>query len=404
MSEQFSNQSSMLNRIRNNNFINVSKLTPMIIKDIGTFSPDAQRYLRLPTMILGTHEVRARLGNFRNPWMSPVPDWYAPYPFKFSSVSLADVTDKRSLEMIEVAKKTNREIIIMWSGGIDSTLMLTSFLKNIPQADLELITVACTYQSIADNTEFYIKYLSKNKKIRLMNMTDLVTNNRCLDKYLVLHGDPADGLFGPSAGMYKYFLDRGQHLETWKKHFLKMSELIEPRLETDGFVYPGLGKWYCDIVSRTLDESGQSDYISTVADFWWWNYFNFKWHVVSMLPLFSTLLDEWGEGITLQNQKFYAENLFFGSADFQHWSYTNLKELVGLDFHKTSKLKPREYIYDFDKNFRFFSRKRKTGVANPTQKMQKGGIIGYDSEFKPLNFGNRTFRQVIDVLLKRYQI
>ena len=87
MSEQFSNQSSMLNRIRNNNFINVSKLTPMIIKDIGTFSPDAQRYLRLPTMILGTHEVRARLGNFRNPWMSPVPDWYAPYPFKFSSVT-----------------------------------------------------------------------------------------------------------------------------------------------------------------------------------------------------------------------------------------------------------------------------------------------------------------------------
>lgn len=399
-----SGSSATINRIKFNNFMNVSKLTPLLLRNMDKYSPDAQKFLRLPSVIFGTHEVRARIGTFRTPWMAKVPEWYAPHPFTFTQESLSDIADKRAIELTNIAKQTKRKIIIMWSGGIDSTMMLTAFLKNISQADQELITIACTYQSIADNTDFYLRYLSKNKQIQFMNMTDLITNNECLDKFMVLHGDPADGLFGPSSGMYKYFLKQGQHIEPWKKHLPKMAQLIEPKLETDGFEHPGLGKWYCDIVSRTLEESGQSDYISTVADFWWWNYFNFKWHVVTMLPLFSTLLDEWGEGITEENQKFYAETAFFNSADFQHWSYTNLKELVGKDFHKTSKLKPREYIYEFDKNFQYFSRKRKTGVAAPTQKMQKGGIIGYDSQFKPINFGNQTVKQVLDVLLQKYQI
>ena len=82
---------------------------------------------------------------------------------------------------------------------------------------------------------------------------------------------------------------------------------------------------------------------------------------------------------------------------------SNLKELIGHNFFNTHKLKAREYIYEFDNNFQYFSRKRKTGVALPTQKMQKGNIIGYDHQFRPIQGGHEV-RQVIDTLLQKYKI
>jgi hypothetical protein len=390
-------------RIKNNNFINVAKLAPNLYETFDTYSPDAKKYLRVPSVIVGTHDIRARSGSFRNPWRADVPKWYAPHPFTFTTDSLSDIADQRAIELVNIAKSTNKKIIIMWSGGIDSTFMLTAFLKNISLEDQELLTVACTSQSIADNTDFYLKFLSANTKIKLINAVDLYVNNDCLTNNLVLHGDPADGVFGPSGGMYSHFSTQDQHLEPWRKHLPTMASLIEPKVEVNGFTEPGLGSWYCDIVTRTLEESGQADYISTVADWWWWNYFNFKWHLVTLMPLFSTLLDEQDEGITLENQKIYADTAYFNSPAFQHWSYSNLKELIGHNFFNTHKLKAREYIYEFDNNFQYFSRKRKTGVALPTQKMQKGNIIGYDDQFRPIQGGHEV-RQVIDTLLQKYKI
>jgi len=388
--------------IKNNTFMNTSKICGMMLNEYPTFSDDAKKFLRVPEVFIGTHTIQARIGTFNNPWGSKTLEWYAPHPFTFTTESLADIADQRAIELVNVAKHTNRKIIIMWSGGIDSTLVLTSFLKNISEADQELLTIACTAYSIADNTNFYLKFLSNNKKINLINATDLCVNDELLNTHLVLHGDPGDGVFGPSTGMYTYFSNNNLHLEPWRKHLKTIAKQFEPNVERDNFVEPGMGSWLSDIVTRTLEESGQSDYISTVADWMWWTYFNFKWSYICQYPMFMTMLKPNHNGITLENQKFYAENVFFNTPQFQHWSYSNLKELIGSDVFKTHKLKAREYIYDFDKDLQYFFRKRKTGTMSPTAKMQKGGIIGYSKYFRPISI-TRKVKQVLCVILRRYK-
>lgn len=388
--------------IKNSNFMNVLKITPMLSAEMQTLSPDAKKYLYLPHILVGVHEVRARIGTFNNPWGATVPSWYQPAPFKFITTSLNDLADQRAIELTNIAKRTNKKIIICWSGGIDSTFILTAFLKNISPADQELITIACTSQTIATNTQYYIKFLSNNKRINVVNITNISATNEFLNKNLIVHGDPGDGIFGPSSGMYRYFVDNNQHLEPWKKHLTKIIEYLEPTIDRDSFTEPGIANWWINIVTRTLEESGQADYISSVSDLWWWHYFNFKWNVC-LYPFFNTLLSPLDQtGITVENQKDYADTIFFNTADFQNWSYSNLKELVGSNPAVTHKLKPREYIYEFDKNFKFFSHKRKTSAPSPTTKLQKGGIIGYDKDFKPIT-NNLKMQLCLRAILTKYK-
>jgi hypothetical protein len=391
-----------INRLKNNQCMYISQLHTTILEHWNTLSTEGQNYVLIPQILIGTRDFKARIGTFNDPWNSKVSPLYAAPSLTFINDSLADLADKRAIELIKRAKDTNRNIIIMWSGGIDSTFVLTSILKNISEADHELLTVFLTTHSISDNPEFYFKFLSNNKKIRIMNASDFNIDNSFLDKNLLLHGDPGDGVFGPSSRMYKFFSENSIHLEPWKKHLKTITQLFEPSIEKDMFVQPGIGNWFTNIITRTLEESGYADHVSTVADWYWWTYFNFKWAGICSYPLHNGILEKGKQGITEENHKFYADNIFFHTPEFQHWSYSNLKELIGLDVFKTHKLKAREYIYEFDKNFQYFSRKRKTASPPPNNRQQKSCLIGHDKDFKPIYLDTLVARNAVIMLLKKY--
>lgn len=391
-----------MNRLKSNQCMYISQLHTSILEEWNLLSKDAQNYLLIPQILIGTRDFKARIGTFNDPWGSKISPFYAAPSLKFINESLPDLADKRANELIKRAKDTNRNIAIMWSGGIDSTFVLTSILKNIDVADHELLTIFLTTHSISDNPDFYFKFLSDNKKIRIVNASHFNVDNNFLDKNLLLHGDPGDGVFGPSSRMYKFFSENRIHLEPWKKHIKTITQFFEPSIERNMFVQPGLGDWFTNIITRTLEESGYADHISTVVDWYWWTYFNFKWAGICSYPLHNGIMGKEHQGITEENHKFYADNIFFHTPTFQHWSYSNLKEIIGLDVYKTHKLKAREYIYEFDKNFQYFLRKRKTATPPPNNKQQKSSLIAHDKDFKPIYLDNTLERYAVTTLLKKY--
>lgn len=392
-----------LKNLKNNQCMYLSQFQTSMLEEWDSLSTDARYYLRIPQILVGTRDFKARIGTFNDPWDSKISPLYAAPPLKFINDSLADIADKRATELIKVAKNTNRNIVVMWSGGIDSTFVLTSILKNISEADHELLTVSLTTHSISDNPDFYFKFLSGNKKIRIVNASNFSVDNNFLENNLLLHGDPGDGVFGPSSIMYKLFSENQTHLEPWRKHSKAIMQLFEPTIEKDMFLEPGIGEWFFNIVTRTLEESGYADHVSTVVDWYWWTYFNFKWAGICTYPLHNGIVEKEHQGITEENHKFYADNIFFHTPEFQYWSYSNLKNLIGLDVFKTHKLTAREYIYEFDKNFLYFSRKRKTSTPPPNNKQQKSTLIAHDKNFRPIYLDNPIKRYITTIMLRRYR-
>jgi len=389
---------SDLGRITTNNLLWIYSLRRL---PISSLSIDSKKFLVLDALMPGVHDIRARIGTFNNPWGATVPAWYAPPALTFIQDKLCDILDARAIELINTAKKQNKNLVINWSGGTDSTTVLVSFLKNVSKEDQHLITVCCNTTSVIEYLEFYLNYILPNNAIQIKTSNTLVVSTDYLDNNILIHGDPADCLFGPSTGMYTYFSTNGQHLEPWRKHSTKMIELMDQSLVKQGLDAPQTGAWWFDIMTRTLEESGQSDYISTVADWWWWTYFNFKWPFSCQRLLFLGLAFADCRGLPEHYQQSYAENTFFNTAKFQQWSFSNLKQLVGPNVFKTHKAEAKQYIYNFTKDSNI-KNKIKKASQHPLSRKYKTSILGYDKDYVPVYNSPNTLL-LIQTLLQRWK-
>lgn len=323
-------------------------------------TPHAKFWIRTQHLLVGIFDLKARIGTFTTPWNIPSNPLYKIPEFKIINDSLKDLLDARAIELYHKAKKNNKKIAVMWSGGIDSTAVLTSFLKNISNTDKDIITVICDTNSILENIEFYKKFISNNLKCihyRTLDMTE-----EFLQSHILVHGDPADCLFGPSSSKYQYFIDRGQHLEPWKKHLDKMKELLEiPHIDPVSYE-PGFGEWYVNKITNNLEEVGQADYLTSVADWWFWHYYNFKWEITCQIP-FLFLRRNFTNSFSDAILKEYAHDTFFNTEKFQQWGYSNIKKSIPKDF-ALHKREVKTYIYEFTKDPNYLKYKSKS-PSNP---------------------------------------
>lgn len=304
----------------------------------------AQRYI-----VMAVTDLRARSGTFETPWHAPTDALFKLPPLIHITDSLSDIVDQRAIELNQIAKDQNKRILIMWSGGIDSTLVVSSFIKNLSAADLQNVTVVLTLNSIMENYNFFQNQISK--KVNCVSWLTVNFTNEFFEKNIVLHGDPGDCLFGPSISMYESLMHDRRHLESYKNHLSTIAKTIEERNKEAvlRFNVPGIGKWYSERITANLEEVAP-DGIENVADWWWWHYINFKWQFSLMRPFFRRKTN--GSELiatTRENIQSYCENSFFNTARFQQWSYSNLPYHVGND-KKNHKKQAKDYIYDLDGN------------------------------------------------------
>ena len=301
--------------------------------------------------------MKPRSGSYHDPWASELDPVMQLPELKYINDSLSDIMDDRAVELFQHARSTGRRIYIMWSGGIDSTSVLTAFLKNI--SDYSILTVVYSEDSITENPSYWQNYILG--KLDTAYVHDFKVSEEFFQRQgIVLTGDPADALFGPSMGMYSGLIASGKHQE----NFLDHTNLIAFAIERYGQQFirdndmQGFGRWYSTKVTNNLLEVKPAD-VTSVADWWWWHYINLKWETSIWRPLVRCKSSH-SESLSEHTIADFVASTFFNTARFQQWSYSNRHRFIINNDVSTHKHEIKKYIYDFDHNDEYFNGKTKT--------------------------------------------
>lgn len=243
--------------------------------------------------------------------------------------SFDEITHKRA-EFIWRNHSKNNQIHILWSGGIDSTLMAVALLLNAPK-DYKLV-IYCNLNSMQENQNLY-KYFLTQKNIILKN-SSIISNEENLKFFT---GDLGDQIFG-SELIYKIAPQFG--FESLSLPYEKIiSELFNRRAGIE---------WGQHLYSRYLPILEHAPFkIETAFDYiWWWN-FTQKW-----------------QGVKHRKECFLPDNIkpvhFFDCDEYQLWSIYNHDKKIGSELN-SYKYIAKEFIFKFDKNEDYLKNKRKLG-------------------------------------------
>lgn len=254
------------------------------------------------------------------------------YPLHMHTFS--DLMDMRIQMVKEKAAQTNKNIMIMYSGGIDSTAILISVLKNFTKEDKEKTTILCTPSCYFEFPELF-STIVKNFRVQYCC--------HALEKYakdnILVCGSHADPLFGSNGWVEKAItIDKNLPYSNPDSGMPKLLEAL----------YPNFGKKIYDRYYPIVEESLFA--INSVSEFIYWFYFTHGWQIsrYAYLRYANTF-----------NTKESFESLynFYEWDKFEVWALNNLGSVIPRT-HDEFKRPPKEYISDYLGN-NLYDRKRK---------------------------------------------
>jgi hypothetical protein len=255
-------------------------------------------------------------------------------------------TDNRSLELLERSSKYDK-VYVYYSGGIDSTLILSAMIKNWSKQDLEKVVLIMNDYSINENNNMYETYIKD--KFKTESTESYFTGKTTLtNQHVYVTGD----LGGPLShveGIPLYdTMFPSTYKESWTKHKDDIIKFFEHGATKDAAVI------VFDMISRSLVKNNVQ--VDSVFDFLWWISFNWGYDLdLYNLPMLHSTLDA-----STDTEQFMKQNhfLWFNSIDYQNWSMstigTDLKIGHTLDSQKYSM---KKYIYDFNGDKDYFDTK-----------------------------------------------
>ena len=260
-----------------------------------------------------------------------------------------DICDQTASEIINKAVNSNKKIRILWSGGIDSTLILITFLK---QGQRDILEVGLSIESIAENYDFYKNHLLG--RVKLIPATDLksLASSDCV----LVGGEYNDQLLGSNLlPTFVRYYDVNDLHNTFNLDKLKKVFSSRYTINVDTWI---------DIYLSIAEKSPIQ--IKTNLDFHWWINFSCKWQ-----GLYYRLASYFPESYDLEN---YCH--FFQTEDFQQWSLLNHSQ----EFNRWEDYKKicKDLIWQFDKNDEY--RNKKTKLESLTFLAQKNVFCNYIDE------------------------
>ena len=372
---------------------------------VDRFEPGtpAWNWINLPKLVVGLMDFRPRSGTFSTPWQAQsqfhlaMPDLSIP-----ESRSLTELMDQRATELYLAAKQNNKQLMIMWSGGIDSTSIIVALLRVIPANEVKDLMVIClSIDSVLENLYFYQKFIST--QIPVIHKDQVEVNNEFFDRYILLHGDPGDALFLPSTPKFAHLIKQNLH----QSRFDQNRHLLYACFQNIRAVPESTIVWYVDKIIANIQEV-QPPNVDSIADFFWWHYMNLKWEGSFWYP-FHTINHRklWTNKIQRQHSLEYIKNTFFNTDYFHRWSCTNLKSLLPGDVD-THKHHIKKYIYEFDRNQSYLLHKQKVNSLplhynHITEINFLDRPFYYDINWVGHTLQNQDLRETVFDLLNQYQ-
>jgi hypothetical protein len=233
--------------------------------------------------------------------------------------SFSDLMDLRSLDLLSKQERC----FILYSGGVDSTGLMVSIMKNWSKEDQKRVTIVCTPHSYYEFPDFF-KVLNKNFTIELCKNSYKTYTNRGI----LVTGIQADLLFPHS-----WWQDKAWNLGedvVFGNYKDKMPLLFE-------YMFPNFGKkvfeYYHEIVVNPVYE------INNVADFCYWFWFSQYYQKVALLL--------WqAQGAIDDKPMFDRIFNFYDWPMFETWSIANAKAIVTSELPLVKK-SLKDYIVQY---------------------------------------------------------
>lgn len=228
---------------------------------------------------------------FNLPWLKTI--WEMPKNNECTK-NFEEICVNRALELIT----EDKEIDIYWSGGIDSTAAISSFLLAGVRRDQ--LNIIYTNMSVCENPSFYLKVVSelKNECVNVSMSSPLLREN------LVVTGECGDQLYSAPKSYIKKWIDTDPKFYSKASNNINLDWRLCP-------IYTKASDNLRDLI-ETLVSSAPFEIVG-FADFWWWINFNTYWQNVSLR--FGSYLDKDEFNIFMKLNR-----PFFNSNEFQSWA------------------------------------------------------------------------------------
>ena len=245
------------------------------------------------------------------------------------------VTDRRYFELVN--NYSDRPWLLLWSGGIDSTIALVSILKNAQAGDLDRIVIGCNRVSVYEYPDFFYKFIQPN--FQILDTTKIDYTLDFLKKYYIIDGEPADQLVAGGSSLRMSVTD---HASLSRNCFTDKDPLINYIANNTTLNF---ARWFYDSVIQNIKSVDVP--IENYHDFFWWVFFNYTWIPAQMrnLKAISNNIDN-GPQMVKQYLKSFVP--WFKSEDYQQWSMNNNQKGIkyGQDVSEY-KLEYKKYIHKF---------------------------------------------------------
>lgn len=270
------------------------------------------------------------------------------------------VTDARAKELLALCKTSNRKLGVYFSGGIDSTVILSALIKNWPVEEYPNIQVFLNHGSVIENYYFFKDFILANN-ISYTFLDDTLSNNIELSDYVLTDGEPADKLWLVGIGLV-YFKNQGADClkYTWKE---KSDTLLD-------FISHYVGNEYAKIYWSNLAEAIEDfPFVRSVGD--WFSWINFNYHAAGHL-----LFQKWIGRTNKDSESWDNYQTFYQpwylAKDYQLWSWgVHGQEKTQFTSITNYKKEAKQYIFDVtqEKFFYHFKTKMGSGIRfNPGSK------------------------------------
>lgn len=267
---------------------------------------------------------------------------------QYSTIGFDEATDRRAQQLIDKLSANDLPILIFWSGGIDSTLIVAAVYKNFPKEMRDRVIVVMNNSSYIENPVFFERIIKPTFRYTSVPEHNFTNAN-------VLHGDLADTLWLQgnivTASAYLNILDDNVKQDP--------SNIIKLFTSKTG-VTEGKAHWALDFLVDNAKISNVE--LTTTADVVWWANFILQYETMCNKRLDGIPLDQISkETIDLYFQNF---NQWYMSDLYQVWSIQAQFNRMKFDNSVRSyKMPAKEYIFDVDNNQ--YYRDYKTKMKSP---------------------------------------
>jgi hypothetical protein len=278
-----------------------------------------------------------RTGSLVVPFKTFVPDDCRIPEFVNSNITYEEAAVARAQEIINLSNSTGKKINLLYSGGIDSSTVLTSFINllGVKKAS-ERLTIMLSHESTVENPWMWEKFIRPHFNVvnsKNFDLTSLDINT------LYVNGELNDQLFGATAP-FKVGVKLSKKLDTPMEELIADEDFLYSAFELLGMSKTSNEKWTTALMKLMESCPVKDKSFVTLA---WWYGFTCKWiNVKYRVFMFNNVA---GNTCTIPENIVRNNIAFFDSTDFQLWAMNN-KEPKHLGSFESFKHTAKEYVSD----------------------------------------------------------